>query len=110
MLYNVLNPSLWKSITIRAEDEWKLEDLDVRLVLRPYEYCPPQNPIQYVKNVTITAPIHQRTHYRCSDGGDEFNRVMYGLEPDVPNLIDELTFSLEPFFQHLVDDQLREFR
>ena len=110
MLYNALNPSLWKAITIRAEDEWKLEDLNVDLVLRPYEYGPPQDHIQYVKSVTITAPIHQRTHYRCSHWPNGFERIIYGLGPNISKLINEVAVSLEPFFQHLEDDQLREFR
>lgn len=110
VLYNALNPSLWKAIIIRAEDEWKLEDLNARLVLRPHEYCPPQNHIHYVKNVTITAPIHQRTHCRGEHRPDEINRFMYGLESDRPKLVDQLASSLEAFFQQLGDDQLREFR
>ena len=110
MLYNALNPLLWKIVTIRAENEWKLEDLDVGLVLRSYVSRPPQDHIQHVKKVIITAPIHQRTRYRCSHGPEDFDRIMHGLEPDAPNLTNELAVSLAPVFQHLRDDQMREFR
>lgn len=110
MLYNALNPLLWKTVTIRAENEWRLEDLDLGLVLRPYLSRPSQDYIQHVKKVTVTAPIHQRISYRCLHGPDEFDRSMYGLEPDTPNLTNELAVSLAPFFQHLDDNQLREFR
>ena len=108
VLRSALKPLLWRSLNIRTEDEWKSKGLDVGLLLRSYTYCPPQDYLPHVKKVIVTAPISGSKRHPCLHGPRD--RATYGLDPDAPNLVDRLSLSLVPFFQHLDDDQLRSFR
>lgn len=107
-LRSALNHLLWRSLNIRTKDKWKSKGLDVGLLLRSYTYCPPQDHLRHLKNVIITAPTSGSNRDPCPHGLR--GRATYGLDPDAPNLVDRLSLSLVPFFQHLEDDQLRSFR
>ncbi|TGO80849.1 hypothetical protein BPOR_1627g00010 [Botrytis porri] len=55
--------SLYRTIEIRAKDEWNLVDLSLDSLLRTLDKHPEY--VNYVKNVCISAPVHQNLKYRC---------------------------------------------
>ena len=110
-LHTSLNPLLWKTLTIREKDERHL-GLNIDPFLRTYTYCPPQDHLQYVKNVIVTTPCYQDMWGKCSHRTNPEIRMLYDLNfgQELPNLVDKLALNLLPLTQHLSDNQLQGFR
>ena len=110
-LYSALNPLLWKTLTIREKDERHL-GLDIDPFLRTYTYCPPQDHLQYVKNVIVTTPCYQDQWGKCPHRTNQETRMLYDLRigQELPDLLDRLALNLLPFTRHLRDNQLLSFR
>ncbi|OAL51397.1 hypothetical protein IQ07DRAFT_631268 [Pyrenochaeta sp. DS3sAY3a] len=62
-LYQIAVPFLYESITLNAQDEESLDDIDVSSLMRT-RYTP-RNLLRYVKNIEIASPFHYRTRSRC---------------------------------------------
>lgn len=54
---------MYKTIEVKAEDEWHLVDLSLDPLLRTLSERPEY--LKYIKNVYISAPIHRNVKYRC---------------------------------------------
>ena len=110
-LHSALNPLLWKTLTIREKDERHL-GLDIDPFLRTYTYCPPQDHLQYVRNLIVTTPRYQDIWGKCPHRTNGEIRMLYDLSfgQNLPNLVDRLALNLLPFTRHLRDNQLLSFR
>lgn len=54
---------MYKTIEVKAEDEWHLLDLSLAPLLRTLSERPEY--LKYIKNVYVSAPIHRNVKYRC---------------------------------------------
>ena len=65
-LYSTLNPLVYRTLTIRAADEWALNVLDVDSFFLHHEESQARGLLQHTKHLQIQAPIHHARFNRCA--------------------------------------------
>jgi hypothetical protein len=93
---------LYERVTVRVEDEFSLDNIDVSLLLRTRHT--PKNLLRHIKNIEIVSRFHVNTTSRCIHawGSDEDDEAE-------PSGLSRQAANLRPLLEGCRDNSLRNF-